>query len=153
MIVAIALTATLVVRAQPVRENVSVSASTVSRVSESDDVGVTPVPDRVLYELADVLTDRVDQLLDRLTDRAMAAPVPGSRTWESAWNERDTVVGRARDHERSRVRNELTRLAVSKLSPKHAVAVEVPARHRQAVRTRTAGTGRSRVDDAQLAFF
>jgi hypothetical protein len=153
MIVAIALAPTLVVRAQPVRANVSVSASTVSRVSERDDVGVTPVPDRVLYELADVLTDRVDQLLDRLTDRAMAAPVAGSRTWESAWNERDTAVGRARDQERSRVRSELTRLSVSKLSPKHCVAVEVPARHRQVVRTRTAGTGRSRVDDAQLAFF
>ncbi|OZF41319.1 hypothetical protein CH292_28115 [Rhodococcus sp. 14-2470-1a] len=153
MIVAITLGATLVVRAQPVRRYVSVSTSTVSRVSESDDMGITPVPDRVLHELADVLVDRVDQLLDRLTDRGMAAPVAGSPTWESTWKQRDTAVGHARDQERSRVRIELTRLAVAKLSPKHAADLHVPARQRQVVRPRAANTGRNRVDDAQLAFF
>lgn len=111
------------------------------------------MPDRVLYERADVLVDRVDQLLDRLTDRAMAAPVAGSRMWESTWKQRDTAVGRARDQERSRVRIELTRLVVSKLSPKHADALHVPARQRQVVRPPAANTGRNGVDDAQLAFF
>lgn len=127
--------------------------STVSRVSENDDVDTTRVSDRVLDDLADVLLDRIDQLLDRLTDRAMAAPTAGSRRWESAWNERDTAVGRARDQEKSRVRNEMTRLAVAKLAPKYAAALQVPARHRQVFSTRAAGTGRRRVDDAQLAFF
>ncbi len=128
-------------------------AATVSRVSESDDLGVTPVPDRVLDDLADVLVDRIDQLLDRLTAKAMTEPTPGSRQWESAWNERDTAAGRARADERSRVRNELTRRMVANLGPKHAVAQRVPGRHRQGVRTRTTGAGRSRVDNAQLAFF
>ena len=54
-------------------------ASTVSRVSESDDPGVTPVPDRVLDDFADGLVDRIDQLLDRLTAKAMTEPTPGSR--------------------------------------------------------------------------
>lgn len=124
-----------------------------SCVSESNDVGVVPVSDRVLNELADVLVDRIDQLLDRLTDRAMAAPTPGSRGWESVWNERDTAAGRARADEQARVRDELTRRAVVELGSKHTRALGGPGRNLPAVRTRGAKTGHGRVDQAQLAFF
>ena len=126
--------------------------STVSRVSENDDVGTTRVSDRVLDDLADVLLDRIDQLLDRLTDRAMAAPTAGSRRWESAWNERDTAEGRARADERARVRDELTRRAVVELASKH-LPLGAPGRHPPPVTNRRARPRRCRVDDAQLAFF
>lgn len=141
-------------RAQAARPHLSEPISTISSMSASDDVGaVAPVPDRVLDELAEVLTDRIDQLLDRLTDKAMAAPAPGSRVWETAWNERDTEVGRARADERSRVRDELTRRAVVDLGSKNPHPLGVPARHLPVVRTRRAKTGRGRLDEAQLAFF
>jgi hypothetical protein len=131
----------------------SVPPFTVSYVSETGDVGVVPVSDRVLDEFADVLLDRIDQLLDRLTDRAMAAPIPGSRGWESAWNERDTVTGRARAGERDRVRDELTRRAVVELGSKHARALGVLGRYSSVTRPHGAKTGRGRVDEAQLTFF
>lgn len=133
-------------------KNVSVTASTVSRVSENDDVGRARVSDRMLDDLADVLLDRIDQLLDRLTDKAMAAPTPGSRRWESAWNERDTAAGRARADEQSRVRDELTRRAIVELSSKQS-PLGTPGRHLPPVTNRRAKTSRSRVDEAQLAFF
>ncbi|MEW1935738.1 hypothetical protein AB0362_26475 [Rhodococcus sp. NPDC079359] len=52
----------------------------------SDNQSVTTVPERVLYELAQVLIDRIDQLLDRVTDRAVAAPTPGSAAWKLGWS-------------------------------------------------------------------
>lgn len=140
-------------RRRPVDRNLSVPVSTVSYVSESGGVGVAPVSDRVLDELANVLVDRIDQLLDRLTDRAMAAPTPGSRGWESVWNERNTVSGRARARELARVRDELTRRAVAELDSKHARALGTPGRYPPVARTRATKTGRGRVDTAQLAFF
>ena len=133
--------------------SLSVPVSTVLCVGESDVVGVFPVSDRVLDGLADVLLDRIDQLLDRLTDRAMAAPTPGSRVWESAWNERDTMAGRARSAERSRIRAELTYRAVTELCSKHPSALDAPARRSPSARSGRARSGRGRVDDAQLAFF
>lgn len=122
-------------------------------MSESVEVGVVPVSDRVLNELADILVDRIDQLLDRLTDRAMAAPTPGSRGWESEWNERDTLAGRARADEQARVRDELTRRAMVELGSETIRALGGPGRYLPAVRTRRAKTDRGRVDQAQLAFF
>ena len=120
----------------------SVPSSTVSRVSENESVGVIQVPDRVLEDLAEVLIDRLDQFLDRLTDRALDAPTAGSAVWESEWSDRESSIGRARAVERSRVRAELLRRASAGLGMAD-VAPPLP-------RVRS---GRVRVDEAQLTFF
>jgi hypothetical protein len=121
-------------------------------VSENQPVGVVPVPDCLLDDLTEVLLKRLDQLLDRLTDRALKAPTPGSYIWESEWNDRDSATGRGRAFERSRVRAELVRRAGAGLG---MVAVAPPpSRRMQVVRPpRRARGSRARVDEAQLAFF
>lgn len=130
--------------------------STVSRVSEYEyeyeDVDAATVPDRVLDDLAEMLVDRLDQLLDRLTDRALAAPTPGSAVWESEWSDRDSVIGRARAVERSRVRAELVRRAGAGLGMV-AAAPPPPRRTQVAQPPHRAQPGRRRVDEAQLTFF
>lgn len=135
-------------------DTLSVHGSTVSRVSGNENVGVATVPPRLLDDLAEVLIDRLDQLLDRLADRALAAPTPGSTVWESEWNDRETEAGRARALEHSRVRAELVRRAGAGLGmvgltpPSSQPSLPTPA-----VGPRRSRYGRNRVDDAQLAFF
>jgi hypothetical protein len=130
----------------------SVSGSTVSHVSKNKPAVVVPVPDRVLDDLAEVLLDRLDQLLDRLTDRALNAPTPGSRVWESEWNDRNSAIGRARAFERSRVRAELVRRAGAGLGI--VDAAPPPSRQTQVARPPSrVRAGRVRVDEAQLSFF
>lgn len=132
----------------------SVSSYTVSRVSEYESDGVVVVPDHVLDELAEVLIDRLDQLLDRLTDRALAAPPPGSAVWESEWSVRDTEAGRARARERSRVRAELARRAGADLGMGASPPPAGPSVLKEPkARPRRASIGRRQVDEAQLAFF
>lgn len=126
--------------------------ATVARVSGNENVGVAAVPDRVLDDLAEVLVDRLDQLLDRLTDRALAAPTPGSAVWESEWSDRDSPIGRARAVERSWVRGELVRRAGAGLWM--VDAAPPPLRSTQVAQPpRRARPGRRRVDEAQLTFF
>ena len=119
----------------------------------SDNQSVVTVPERVLDELAQVVIDRIDQLLDRVTDRAVAAPTPGSAAWELEWSARDTAIGRARVAERSRVREELARRACAELDSAGFTASAVPARYAPPVRPRRTKPGRVRVDEAQLTFF
>ena len=125
--------------------------STVSGVSDNECVAT--VPERVLDELAQVVIDKIDQLLDRVTDRAVGAPTPGSAAWELEWSARDTAIGRARVAERSRVRDELARRAFAGLDIAGCTAPVMPARHAPPVRPRRTKTGRVRVDEAQLTFF
>lgn len=125
--------------------------STVSGVS--DQQSVATVPECVLDELAQVLIDRIDQLLDRVTDRAVAAPTPGSAAWELEWSARDTAIGQARVAERSRVRDELARRACTGLDVIGSAAPAVPARRSPPGRPRRAQSRGGRIDEAQLAFF
>ncbi|OZE80105.1 hypothetical protein CH298_26385 [Rhodococcoides fascians] len=120
-------------------------------MSEYEDVDAAAVPDRVLDDLAEVLVDRLDQLLDRLTDRALAAPTPGSAVWELEWSDRDSPIGRARSVERSRVRAELVRRAGAGLGM--VDAAPPPLRRTQVAQPRRARPGRRHVDEAQLTFF
>ena len=129
----------------------SVSGSTVSGVSDNE--SVVTVPEHVLDECAHVLIDKIDQLLDRVTDRAVAAPTPGSAAWELEWSARDTAIGRARMAERSRVRDELARRAFAGLDVPGSGAPAMQIRHSSPVRPRRTARGRVRVDEAQLAFF
>lgn len=129
----------------------SVPGSTVAGVSDNESVAT--VPDRVLDELANVVIDKIDQLLDRVTDRAVGAPTPGSAAWELEWSIRDTPIGSARVAERSRVREELARRAFVGLSIAEGSTLAVPARHAPPVRPRRTKPGRVRVDEAQLTFF
>ncbi|MDV6305313.1 hypothetical protein R3P93_22340 [Rhodococcus cerastii] len=119
----------------------------------SDNEFVATVPERVLDELAQVVIDRIDQLLDRVTDRAVAAPTPGSAAWELEWSARGTAIGRARVAERSRVREELARRAFAGLDAPGSAAPAMKGRHSSPSRPRRTQPGRVRVDEAQLAFF
>jgi len=119
----------------------------------SDNESAATVPERVLDECAHVLIDKIDQLLDRVTDRAVAAPTPGSAAWELEWSIRDTPIGRTRVAERSRVREELARRALAGLSIAEGSTLAVPARHAPPVRPRRTKPGRVHVDEAQLTFF
>lgn len=83
--------------------------------SVSDNESVATVPERVLDECAHVLIDKIDRLLDRVTDRAVPAPTPGSAAWELEWSVRVTPIGRTRMAERSCVREELARRAFAGL--------------------------------------
>lgn len=121
--------------------------------SVSDNESAATVPERVLDECAHVLIDKIDLLLDRVTDRAVAAPTPGSAAWELEWSIRDTAIGRARIAERSRVREELARRALAGLSIAEGSTLAVPARHAPPVRPRRTKPGRVHVDEAQLTFF
>ena len=121
--------------------------------SVSDNESAATVPERVLDECAHVLIDKIDQLLDRVTDRAVAAPTPGSAAWELEWSIRDTPIGRTRVAERSRVREELARRALAGLSIAEGSTLAVPARHAPPVRPRRTKPGRVHVDEAQLTFF
>lgn len=64
--------------------------------------------DPVLDDLAQQLLEKLDVLLDRLTDRALASPRAGSAPWRSDWLDRTTDAGR--DLERRRV---LTRISLA----------------------------------------
>ncbi|MEW1881525.1 hypothetical protein AB0O58_17735 [Rhodococcus sp. NPDC080181] len=119
----------------------------------SDNESAATVPERVLDECAHVLIDKIDQLLDRVTDRAVAAPTPGSAAWELEWSIRDTPIGRTRVAERSRVREELARRAFAGLDIAGNAAPAMQSRHSSPVRPRRTKPGRVRVDEAQLTFF
>lgn len=129
----------------------SVPGSTVACVSDNE--SVITVPERVLDECAHVLIDKIDLLLDRVTDRAVAAPTPGSAAWELEWSSRDTAIGRPRIAERSRVREELARRAFAGLGIASNAAPAMQTRHSSPIRPRRSQPGRVRVDEAQLAFF
>lgn len=62
----------------------------------------------MLDDLAHLLLEKLDVLLDRLTDRALASPRAGSAAWRSDWLDRSTDDGR--DLERRRV---LTRIGLA----------------------------------------
>ncbi|AMY56496.1 hypothetical protein A3L23_05198 (plasmid) [Rhodococcoides fascians D188] len=55
----------------------------------------------MLDDLAQLLLEKLDLLLDRLTDRVLASPRAGSDAWRSNWLDRNTADGR--DLERRRV--------------------------------------------------
>lgn len=115
-------------------------------MSENDAFEVAGVPEPVLDELAAALTEKIDVLLDRLTDRAMAAPQAGSPAWRSHWNDRESPDGRAQHARRLYVRAVLaSRAGIG--TPTNA---PTPAPSAPAARSRTR---RSRIDAAQLAMF
>ncbi|MDJ0396499.1 hypothetical protein QMK17_24655 [Rhodococcus sp. G-MC3] len=117
-------------------------------MSESDAFEVAGVPEPVLDGLAAALTEKIDVLLDRLTDRAMAMPQAGSPAWRSHWNERESPSGRAQDARRLYVRAVLaSRAGIG--TPINAPTPAPPA-PAPAARPRTR---RSRIDAAQLAMF
>lgn len=72
------------------------------------DTATSRQADPILDDLAQLLLEKLDVLLDRLTDRAMASPRAGSAPWRSDWLDRSSDDGR--DLERRRV---LTRIGLA----------------------------------------
>ena len=104
-----------------------------------------------------MIREKLDQWLDRVVDRILAAPAPGTAAWQKAWRDRATPTGRAAEQRRL-----LTRIAVAHragIDPtpdiRRALAAGIPARdlptpHRTSHRTRRA----ARVDtDTQYTIF
>lgn len=106
---------------------------------------VAGVPEHVLDELAQALTEKIDILLDRVTDRAVAAPPAGTSAWRSQWLDRDSATGREQQARRLYLRAVLAGRAGIGLVAQDSPARPAPA----ASRSRPS----RRVDANQLAMF
>ncbi|OLT31606.1 hypothetical protein BJF84_26570 [Rhodococcus sp. CUA-806] len=122
-------------------------------MSEREPAAVAGIPETVLDELAQTLTDKIDVLLDRLTDRALATPQAGSTAWKTQWQSRDSEGGRQEHARRLYVRAVLANRAgigLAETTPP-VPAPAPPAARRPAAHAR----GRTRTMPAagQLAMF
>ncbi len=57
-------------------------------------MGESAVSNAAIADAAELLTQKADMLLERLADRVMAAPTPGSRAWYARRNTADSVKER-----------------------------------------------------------
>lgn len=57
-------------------------------------MGESAVPNAAIADAAELLTQKADMLLERLADRVMVAPTPGSRAWYARRNTADSVKER-----------------------------------------------------------
>ncbi len=131
----------------------SVPRSTVRDMRESETAEVADVSERVLDELAQTLAERLDVLLDRLTDRALTVPDAGTSAWREHWLERDSDTGRQHHARRLYIRAVLASRAGIGL---HEASIQPAADPTPAVTpTPRARTARRRADhnDNQLAMF
>ncbi|OZC62828.1 hypothetical protein CH267_00275 [Rhodococcus sp. 06-621-2] len=118
---------------------------------ESENAEVAGVPERVLDELAQTLAEKLDILLDRLTDRALTVPDAGTPAWREQWLGRDSDTGRQQHARRLYIRAVLASRAgigledtARAVPPESAAPTPVP-------RARTAR--RPKIDTNQLAIF
>ena len=120
-------------------------------VSETEVGAVAGVPEALLDELTEVLIDKIDVLLDRVTDRALAAPTAGSQAWRSQWLERGSDQGREQLARRLYVRAVLAHRAGVGLCGQGAPTTppNPPTSETRLRRPRR----RPRVDAAQLSMF
>lgn len=116
---------------------------------ESENAEVAGVSERVLDELAQTLAEKLDVLLDRLTDRACTVPGAGTSAWREQWLDRDSDTGRQQHARRLYIRAVLASRAGIGLQGWSIPPVPVPA----VKPTARARTARQRVDDNQLAIF
>ncbi len=131
----------------------SVPRSTVRGMRESETAEVAGVSERVLDELAQTLAEKLDVLLDRLTDRALTVPDAGTSAWREQWLGRDSDTGRQHHARRLYIRAVLASRAGIGL---HEVSIPPAQDPKPAVTpTPRARTARRRVDHSvdQLAMF
>lgn len=120
---------------------------------ESESAEVAGVSERVLDELAQTLAEKLDILLDRLTDRALTVPDAGTPAWRQQWLGRDSDTGRREHARRLYIRAVLaSRAGIELRETAHpASGPSVTAPVAPAARARTAR--RRSVDANQLAIF
>lgn len=112
---------------------------------ESDSAAEAGVPDVVLDDLAQTLAEKLDILLDRLTDRALSVPAAGTAAWRSHWAGRDSAAGRDEHAYRLHLRAVLATRAGIHLAPPTAPP-SAPAPRARSPRRRS-------VDADQLCIF
>lgn len=120
---------------------------------ESETAEVAGVSECVLDELAQALAEKLDVLLDRLTDRALTVPDAGTSAWREQWLGRDSDTGRQHHARRLYIRAVLASRAGIGLQEVSITPTQDP---RPAVTpTPRARTARRRADhnDDQLAMF
>ncbi|OZC83880.1 hypothetical protein CH254_23600 [Rhodococcus sp. 06-412-2C] len=116
---------------------------------ENETADVVGVPEQVLDELAQILVEKLDILLDRLTDRAFEVPDAGSAAWQAQWLNRDSDAGREQHARRLYVRAVIASRAGAGLRVlTESVELAPPAALKSASRR-----GRRRMDADQLTFF
>lgn len=116
---------------------------------ESETAEVAGVPEHVLDELAQTLAEKLDILLDRLTDRALTAPDAGTSAWRAQWLDRDSYTGRQQHTRRLYIRAVLAnRAGIGLQDTTRPVLSELAI-----TPTPRARTARRRVDVNQLAIF
>lgn len=117
---------------------------------ESRSAHAAEVPEHILDELAQALAEKVDVLLDRLTDRALAAPAAGSTTWHHQWRERESSAGRAQHDLRLYIRRALAARTGIDLDTLGSPTTSGSHRAPKATRARRV---KPRVDSEQLCIF
>ncbi|WP_037161268.1 hypothetical protein [Rhodococcoides fascians] len=118
-------------------------------MGEREPAEVAGVSESVLDELAHTLTEKLDILLDRLTDRALAVPDTGTAAWHTHWQDRDSESGRQLHARRLYVRAVLASRAGIGL----VASTEPPTPDVDLHRVKRPGSRRPRVDANQLSIF
>lgn len=118
-------------------------------MGERESVEVAGISERILDELAHILTEKVDILLDRLTDRALAVPDAGTPAWHAQWRDRASDSGREHHARRLYVRAVLASRAGIGL----AVSARPPTADLDIHPVKRPGSRRRRVDANQLPIF
>lgn len=116
---------------------------------ENKTAEVAGVPECVLDELAQTLIEKLDILLDRLTDRAFQVPDAGSSAWQVQWLNRDSDAGRQQHDRRRYVRAVLASRAGLGLQNLIEPVEPAPSAPLKSVQRR----GRRPMDADQLMFF
>lgn len=114
-------------------------------MGERRSVEVAGVPEDVLDELAQSLAEKIDILLDRVTDRALAAPPAGTSAWRSQWLDRDSTAGRELQAGRLYLRAVLARRA--------GIGAAAPSSPAPAVTAAARSRAGRRIDADQLSMF
>lgn len=129
--------------------DVSEGRSSLPGMRERESAEIVGVPEHVLDELAQALADKLDVLLDRLTDRALTAPDAGTSAWRKQWLDRDSPTGHERQARRRNVRAALaSRAGIIFQTPSEQVAPTLIAAVKRRPQPR-----RRPVDHDQLAIF
>lgn len=106
------------------------------------------VADAAVADAVEVLRDRLDVLLDRLTDTVLGTPIPGSARWRAQFDTPDAVTRAVRADSRATVRAMIAERA-GVVDP--AASQSMPPR-RDAAGVSRRGR-RTRIDPAQLPIF
>ncbi|WP_155957151.1 hypothetical protein [Rhodococcus sp. UNC23MFCrub1.1] len=117
-------------------------------VDQNRDSTTPGVSSAAVDDAVRVLHDRLDVMLDRLTDSVMGAPTPGSASWRTRYGTPGALTTAVRAQDRTAVRAMIAARA-GVVDP----AAPAPVRHRPTSGAVSPRRRRPRPDPAQLSMF